>query len=41
MSGVNRLVLADTKGTHVPTNEEIREEGIENMGSAEERKENK
>ncbi len=28
MSGVQRLVLANSKGLEVPTNEELREEGV-------------
>lgn len=27
MSGVKNIVQADTKGLHVPTNEDLREEG--------------
>lgn len=33
MSGVKNIVQANTHGTHVPTNEDLREEGT---GSAEE-----
>lgn len=28
MSGVKRLVLADNGGTSVPTNDDLREEGV-------------
>ncbi len=36
MSGVMRLVLADTDGTEVPTNEALKEEGTESQSSVEE-----
>jgi len=41
MSGVERLIQADTKGIVVPTNEMLKEEGRENPGNAEERAEAK
>lgn len=41
MSGVKNLVQADTNGTHVPSNEDLREEGTESQSSTEESSEKK
>jgi len=39
MSGVKNLVMADTKGLVMPTNEMLKEEGTENPSSKEEKAE--